>query len=223
MRPLRRRIHPRADALLHLALQQEEMRGVADFEIGGAGNLRARLLQICRIEQPPAIVTLVTARALKAAVRARAFHIAVRQEAAVVDGIDLLGRPLLDQPCRLETFAEVLRELAVRRIGGAAEMIERQPEAVARGLLDQVLLVAIGAHILSRFRRCQLRRRAVLIGRAQEQDLMALQAPEARMDVRRQHRAREIAEMLDAVDVGERGGDEKACHEGRDVGGRAPL
>ena len=60
----------------------------------------------------------------------------------------------------------------------------------------------------------------MLVGGANEEHFVPLQAPKTRVHVRRQHRTGEIAEMLDAVDVRKRGRDKKAGHVVRDLGRR---
>jgi hypothetical protein len=93
------------------------MRRVARLNIGGARNLGTRIDQLDRIEQRSAIVALIAARAFKTAIRACAFDVAVRQEALVVDRIDLLRDALFNQAVLLQDFTEVLGELVVRRVG----------------------------------------------------------------------------------------------------------
>src|SRR5262245_5334562 len=101
-------------------------------------------------------------------------------------------------------------------------MIEREPEAGADVALDDEVPVAIFAHVLARLLGGQLGRRAVLVGGANEKHLMALQPAKARMHVRGQLRAGEIAQVLDAVDIGKRGRDEIAGHEARYLGRLTP-
>ncbi len=91
-------------------------------------------------------------------------------------------------------------------------MIEGKTKFDAGFFLDLVLLGAIFFDRLAGRARRELRRRSVLVGGAQEQDVKPLRPLEPREDVRRQHRADEIAEMLDAVDVGQRGRDQNAGH-----------
>jgi hypothetical protein len=54
----------------------------------------------------------------------------------------------------------------------------------------------------------------VLVGGADEQHLIADLAPVAGMNVGRQQRSGQIAEMLDAVDVGQRAGDQRFLGHG---------
>ena len=82
-------------------------------------------------------------------------------------------------------------------------MVERQAEASIDVGLDCVLGIAIGAHLLPGLDGAELRRRAVLVGAADEQHLVADLAAEARVHVRRKQRADEVAEVLDAIDVRE--------------------
>lgn len=206
------RIHPGADPVRHLRLQEVEVLGLAHFEILRAGNLRIGLLEIGRLEQAAAIVALVAAGALEAAMGTGALDIAVRQETVVVDREDLVLDSLLDQPLLLEHLGEMLGQGDVRRIRGAAEHVIAQREALAGAFLDVVLLVAIGAHIHARGCRRKLGRRAVLIGGADIEDLMAHQPLETRIHVGRKHRTGEISQMLDAIDVGQSAGDQYTGH-----------
>jgi hypothetical protein len=52
----------------------------------------------------------------------------------------------------------------------------------------------------------------MLIGCTDEQDLMALQTAEARVNIGRQHRPRQIAKVLDAIDVGKCRSNEITSH-----------
>src|SRR5262249_28311670 len=103
------------------------------------------------------------------------------------------------------------QHMVVRR-GRAAEVVEREAEAAIDVGLDRVLIVAVGADVLSGRERAELGRRAVLVGAADEQHLVAELAAEARVHVGRQQRADEIAEMFDAVDVRNGAGDQDPAH-----------
>jgi hypothetical protein len=52
----------------------------------------------------------------------------------------------------------------------------------------------------------------MLIGGTDEQHLVPLHPPEAGMDIGGQHRPGQIAKVLDSIDVGECGGDQKPGH-----------
>src|SRR5262249_13971951 len=75
-----------------------------------------------------------------------------------------------------------------------------------------MLLIAITAHVEPCFAGAELGRSAVLVSGADEQDLVSVHAPKPRMHVRRQHRACQIAKMLDAVDVRQCGGNQVTAH-----------
>ena len=177
-----------------------------------AGDGRVGIDQVDRIEQASAVVALVAARLFVAAVRARALDIAVRQEALVVDGVDLARGALLDQAIVFENVGEMLRQLAVGLARGTAEPVERQREAGADASLDLVLFVAVLRGRLAGFGGGEFGGRAVLVGRTDKEHLVAHQPAEARIDVSRQHRPGEIAEVLDAVDVRQGRGDEDTRH-----------
>jgi len=91
-------------------------------------------------------------------------------------------------------------------------VVEREAEAAIDVGLDRVLRVAVRADVLPGAKRAELRRGAVLVGAADEQHVVAELAAEPRMDVGRQQRADQIAEMLDAVDVRNRAGDQDLAH-----------
>jgi hypothetical protein len=84
-----------------------------------------------------------------------------------------------------------------------------------------VLAHTIGGDVEPGFARRELGRRAVLVGAAQEQHVVAALAAEAGVDVGRQQRAGEVAEMLDAVDVRQRAGDQDPAHGALHRSGRA--
>src|SRR6185369_6722430 len=96
---------------------------------------------------------------------------------------------------------------------GSPEMVEGKAEPAVDVGLDCVLRVAESADILSGANGAELGRRAVLVGGADEEHVVADLPPEAGMDIGREERAYEIAEMLDAVHVGKGAGDENFGHD----------
>jgi hypothetical protein len=95
---------------------------------------------------------------------------------------------------------------------GAREVIERQAEAAIDVGLHGMLARAIRRDRQALGLGGELGRCAVLVGAAQEQHLVSGLAPETGVDVGGQQRAREIAEMLYAVDVRKRAGDQEFGH-----------
>src|SRR5689334_23932068 len=91
-------------------------------------------------------------------------------------------------------------------------MIEGEAEATVDIGLQRVLPIAI----LGDRQACgacgEFGWRAMLVGAAQKKDLVPRLPAKAGMDVGGQERAREIAEMLDAVDVRQRAGDQELRH-----------
>src|ERR1700730_10063184 len=75
-----------------------------------------------------------------------------------------------------------------------------------------MLLVAVCAHIRAGRSRAELGRCAVLVGTTDVQDLSVCLTAEPCMHIGGQERAEKIAEMLDAIDVGNGAGDEIAGH-----------
>jgi hypothetical protein len=164
--------------------------------------------QIRRVQELGAVLALVAAGALIAAVGAFALDIAVGQEAAVVLGVDLIDLALLDEAVFIEFGGEMLRQFVIVGGGAAAEIIEGDVEALIDVALHFVLLAAEVSDVLAGLQRGELRGRAVFVGRADIEHLVAGLALEARIDVRRQDAADQIAEMLHPVDVGQRAGDQ---------------
>src|SRR5690606_34477001 len=96
--------------------------------------------QVGRVQHTGAVLALVTARPLVAAVGARALDVAVRQEPAVDRRVHLPDGALLDEAVLVQTAGEVLRDLGVLLRGAAAEVVEREPEALVDRLLRLVRL-----------------------------------------------------------------------------------
>src|SRR4051812_40209822 len=91
-----------------------------------------------------------------------------------------------------------------------AEMVKGKAEAISEVFLDRVHVRAILINRKTGFERGQLGRRAVFVGRANEEDFVSPGPLETSIGVRRQHRANEIAEMLYTIDVRQRGSDQVA-------------
>ena len=91
-------------------------------------------------------------------------------------------------------------------------MVEREVEPPVYVGLDLVLLATVLRHLQAIFESCQLRRRAMLVGGTDVQDIVAPLALEAGLDVCRQHRADKIPEMLVAIAVGQSTCNEDSCH-----------
>ncbi len=210
--PARLRPDPVADGAFQLRLQQIEMARVADLQVPAARHGGIRFDQVGRVQQAAAVVALVAPRADVAAVRTGALDVAVGQEAGVVDGVDHAIHPLLDEAVRLQHVGEMLGQAAVGFVRTAAEPVVAESEGLARPLLDLVLLVAVGADVLTGRGGGQFGRGAVLVGGADVEDVVPLGPFEPAPHVGRQHRARQVPEVLDAVDVGQRRGDEDAGH-----------
>ena len=87
-------------------------------------------------------------------------------------------------------------------------MVERQAEPAIDVGLHRVLTGAVVGDRHAGGMRRQLDRRAVLVGAAQKQDLVAGLPAKAGVDVGGQQGSGEIAEMLYAVDVRQRAGDQ---------------
>ena len=209
-RPVGLGVDPGADLVAHRALAQVEVLGLADLQIGRARDRRARVHQIGRVELFGAVLALVAARALVAAIGTGAFDVAVGQKAAVGLGIDLLLRHLLDQARLGQPSRQMLRERMVAPRRRASEMVEAEPEPVGDVLLHFPHPRAVFRHGLAGLGGGEFGRRSMLVGGADEQHLVTAGARVAGVDVGRKLRSHQIAQMLDAVDVGQGGGDQDA-------------
>src|SRR5579883_3533739 len=105
------------------------MAGLAELDVGRAGDRRARLDEVLGVEQPGAGLALVAARGGAAAVRTGAGDVAVGQEATVGAGIGLPDRALLDEARLVERQEDLLRQPPVGRARRAREVVEAEAEA----------------------------------------------------------------------------------------------
>ena len=103
-------------------------------------------------------------------------------------------------------------QLVVLRRGRAAEIVPGQAEPLAQVLLHRMPFGGIVGDRHALLQRRQFDRRAMLVGGADRQRVMAARPAEPGKDVGRQHRAHQIAQMLDAGDIRQGGGDQDALH-----------
>jgi hypothetical protein len=144
--------------------------------------------------------------------RARPEHISVRKKPPIHRRPDLTELTLLNQSRGVQPAVEMLRQRVVLRRRRSPEMVERQAEPPIDIGLDRVLLVAEGSHILPGLDGAEFSRRSVFIGAADKEDIVADLPHETCMDVGRQKRADEIAEVLYAVHIWKRTGNENLWH-----------
>ena len=104
----------------------------------------------------------------------------------------------------------MLGQRVVGRARGASEPIIGEVEAFAGRALDLVLLVAIGLHAHVGGLGGQFCWRTMLIRCADIGHVMAHQPHHTGIHIGRQHGASQIAEVLDAVDIGQGGRNENA-------------
>lgn len=202
---------PLLDLGLELGLQQEEVLGLADLQVRGTADRRARVDQVGRVEDARAVLALVAAGLVVPAVRAGALDVPVRKETPVDRRVHLPDRTLLDEAVLVQPAREVLGDLDVLLRGAAPEVVEGEVETVVHGLLRVVRLRAeIGDG--SGFLRGQLGRRAVLVGGADVEDVVTALAEIPGVHVRRKHRPDHVAQVLDPVDVGKRAGYQVSSH-----------
>ena len=144
---------------------------------------------------------MVAARSFVAAILAGADDVSIRQEAAIVDGINLACHSFLEKAVLVELVVKVLGDLVVLRGVRSAEGIKRKFELFSELLLDSMHLRAVIRDRQPGLVGGEFCRSAVLIRRANEQDLASRSPMETSAGIGRKHRANEIAEMLDTVDV----------------------
>ena len=143
------------------------------------------------IEHFTAVLALVAPGGGVATVRAGPDDIAVRQEAAVGVGVDLLGDALLKEAVLPELARHRLGHLPVLGGGGPTEVVPGQAEPRSEVRLHLVLLPAEARRVHARFGCCQLGGGTVLVGGTDEEGLMSLGPLEPGEDIRRQHGSRQ--------------------------------
>ena len=166
-----------------------------------------RINQIGWIKDTGAVLALVASGSLIAAILAGSDHVSIGQKAAIVDGINLACNSFFEKAVLIELMVKVLGDLVVLGRVRPAERIERKSKPFSELPLDSVHLRAILRDRKSRFVGSKFCRSAVLIRRANEQDFVPLGALESRIGISRKHRANEIAQMLNTVDVRQRRSD----------------
>ncbi len=166
-------VDPDTNFIGEFRLQQEEMLAFADFQVRAARDRRAGLQKVRRIQQPGAVLALIAARLVIAAMRAGSLDIAVRQETAIINGIDLARHPLIDKAVFEKLLAEMLGQFLVLLRGRAAEIIEGEVEGSAEISLNLMLFRTELRDILPFFTGGELSGRTMLIRRADKQHFLA--------------------------------------------------
>ena len=166
-----------------------------------------RINQIGWIKDPGAVLALIAPGSLVTTILAGADNVSIRQEAAIIDGINLACYSFFEKAILVELMVKVLGDLVVLSRVRPAERIEREPKPFSELLLDSVHLRAILLDREPGLVGGEFCRGAVLIGRTNEQDFVPLGALESRIGISRKHRANEIAQMLNPVDVRQRRSD----------------
>ena len=87
-------------------------------------------------------------------------------------------------------------------------MIPGEAESLAHAFLDCMLLAAIGFNRLSRLESGKLGRRSVLVSGANQEGFPASCPLEPSINIGRKLRPDKVPQMLNAVDIGERAGDQ---------------
>ena len=182
-RPANLFVDPVLNPLGEYRLAQIQMLGLTHLQIGRAGNGRARINQVGRVQLLGTILALVAARAVVPAIGAGAFDIAVGQKPAIGLGIDHLVGDFADQPCIGKFTCEMLCKPMVPLRRRAPIEIEIQRKPVAKFLLHGPHLGAILRHRLARLGRRDFRRGAVFVGRTDMHDLVTTGTHIAGIDV----------------------------------------
>src|SRR5258705_12640532 len=100
----------------------------------------------------------------------------------------------------------------VLRGRGSSEVVERQAEPPIDIGLNGVLFVAEGSYVLASLDGAEFGGRSMFLRAADKEDVVADLSAETRMHIGRKQRAGQIAEVLDAVHIGECTGDQNAGH-----------
>ena len=175
-RPIGFRVDPLVQLAAHLRLLEKEVLGLTHFQIGGAGDGRARLDQVGWLQLFGAVFTLIATGFVVAAIGAGALDIAVGQKAAIGVGIDLAFADFLDQASVMKTAREVLGQRVVLRRRRAPEMIEGQAKAFGDLGLNGVHLGTVFGDRLASLCGGQFGRCAMFVRGAQKHHLMAATA-----------------------------------------------
>jgi hypothetical protein len=154
---------------------------------------------------------------------ASANNIPVRQKAAIVDGINLACDSFFEKAVLVELMVKVLGNLVILRRVRPAERIEGESKLLSELLLNRMHFRAVFRNRQPGLVGGQFRRRTVLIRRADEENLVPAGSMEPSAGIRRKHRANKIAQMLDPIDVGQRGRDQDAGHDVSRNGEKARL
>src|SRR5579864_4806365 len=205
--------NPGAKLANEVRLLQKQVLAVANLNVLRSRHGRARIDQVDRIKHARAIFALIAPGPVVAAMRTRADDITIWKEAPIRRGISLLRRAHVEQAVLPQRSREVLGQNPVLRRRRAPEVIPGEPEPVAEIFLDRMPLVAILPDRDAVFGRREFDRCSMLVCRADRKRLVAARTAEARKDIGGQHRAEQIAQMLDAVDALRGTRDQDAFHK----------
>ena len=174
-RPVGLGVDPGVQPVAHRRLAQIEVLGLAHFEIGGAGNRRARIDQVGGVELLGAVLALVAAGALVAAIGAGALDIAVRQEAAVGMGVDLRSVTSSISPASARRPAKCWVSAWFRPRRTARNGRRTAGTRPPRSFCTSCHLGAVVGDRLAGLGGGELGRGAVLVGRTDQQHLVPAQ------------------------------------------------
>mmetsp|Transcript_5298 Transcript_5298/g.12131 ORF Transcript_5298/g.12131 Transcript_5298/m.12131 type:complete len:206 (-) Transcript_5298:529-1146(-) len=176
--------------------------GVANFTVG--------LNQLHSVEKLATLVTLVaTSISVPAAShRARALHIAIRQEALACSAVQLLHAVTDNSTLLLQRPENFLADFSLLVSRGPAERIEAATEPLVDVGVDQVVLGANlrgGCFLLERLGLC---RSPVFVGATHVHCVDSTRAAIPGIHISAEHTANNIPKMGNVVDIGQRARDE---------------
>ena len=131
-----------------------------------------RINQIGWIKDTGAVLALVAPGTLVAAILAGSDNVSIRQEAAIVDRINLACYSFFEKAILIELMIKVLGDLVVLGRVRPAERIERKSKPFSELLLNSVHLRAVLLDREPGLVGSKFCRGAVLIRRANEQDFV---------------------------------------------------
>ena len=164
----------------------------------GSGEGAARLDQICRVELPPAVVTLIASGVSVTAMGARPFDVAVGEEAVGLGVVQLLADSGFDEAVLGQRRKDVLCDLAM--VVGPGGRVEIPTDTERLPCLEELRVITVDdllwAHVL--LFGAHGDRRPVHVGSRDHQNLVSREPVIAGEDVGRQIGTGEMPEMAGA-------------------------
>ena len=150
---------------------------------GRAAGSAFRLYQIGRIEEAAAGFALIASRVFAPAFGTGAAHITVGQKHIAVRTKELLCRVLFDKAVRIEIVKNFLRNVFYLFVRRASEFVESDVKPIVYFRVQFIIVIAEFARRFALFERFRLGRRAVFVGTADVQRIVAPASAKACKDV----------------------------------------